>query len=81
MRTEADQTSAPSHRIIDVGWDEAAPHRSTAGLVVQVYPIGEPGMVRLSVHNVGPVELSDREAAHLLRSAADSIYPTTEGDE
>lgn len=68
--------------IVDVGWDETTRHGSTAGVVVEVYPMGEPGMVRLAVHNCGRVQLSQREAAYILRTAADAMdRQNTEADE
>lgn len=42
----------------------------TAGLIVKTYPSGIPGKVRITVENIGPERLDEREAIYLLEHAA-----------
>lgn len=41
----------------------------TAGLLVEVFPIGKPGVVGLAIHNIGPEPLSQDEAVRVLANA------------
>lgn len=47
-----------------------------AGLLVEVYAVGEPGVVAMRVVNLGPVKLTRDEAARLLREATEQIEVT-----
>lgn len=55
----------------DKDYDVSAPR--SAGLIVEVFPIGEPGKVGLAVHNAGPERLTQDEAVALLLQAAASL--------
>lgn len=41
----------------------------TAGLLVEVFPIGKSGVVGIGIHNIGPQRLAQDEAVRLLANA------------
>jgi hypothetical protein len=55
----------------DVDFDVSAPR--SAGLLLEIFPIGQPGRVGLSVFNVGPETLSQAEAIRTLLAAAEQL--------
>ncbi len=56
-------------RTVDNTYDGDTTQPRTAGLLVEVFPIGEPGVVGIAVHNTGPEPLTQDEAVRLLASA------------
>lgn len=52
-------------------WDLSAPR--TAGLLIEVFPVGKAGIVGVAVHNAGPASLSQDEAVMVLRRAAEQL--------
>lgn len=47
--------------------------RRTAGVLVEVIPVDQPGQVAYVVRNVGPVMLAKDEVVRALRAAADQV--------
>ena len=47
--------------------------RPTAGLRIEVYPIGEPGRVKIKVSNLGPEKLTAEEAQILLLQSIEVV--------
>lgn len=52
----------------------------SAGVLVEVYPIGEPGRVAFLVSNYGPEPLARDEVVRTLRAAADQMESEPEAD-
>jgi hypothetical protein len=55
------------------GYCDDLPVPRSAGLLVEIYPVGQPGVVGLSIHNTGPYALAHDEAVRLLRNAAERL--------
>lgn len=47
----------------------------TAGVIVEVFPVGQPGIVGIRVRNTGPLDMTPAEMASALRQAAEIVEP------
>lgn len=55
------------------GHDAVGMHGWSAGVLVQILPVGQPGLVALCVESVGPEPLDRDEMVRTLRAAADQL--------